>query len=265
MKYLSLLIILLLIFCYCHIDHGLEPIRSSINGVISYKGQWPATVTEIRLVAANKFPPSSINDLIIGDSLPLTGDRFEYAFYLDPGIYKVMGVAWREEGSIWDIASICGLYFSGTDSLSPGAVIIENERTIVDSINITVNRSSAHRITNTKIIGSIKFTGTWPDSLIDVRVIATTKFSLIPTILPTLLDISFGQSIPVGTDSTDYVINAYPGKYVATGVLFFKANTSLSVEDIFYSGSVGGLNLNQYDVIENATIQGPNFNIKFSQ
>lgn len=263
MKLQLYLILFLFILLNCNTDHGIEPIRSNIQGVITYSGDWPAPPVEVRLVAATKFPPSGIVDLIIGESIPLSGSSYNYIFYLNPGTYKVVGVAWREQDSVWDIMSICGLYFSGTDSLAPGEVIIPTDKSQLEGIDIFVNRNNAKRVTNTKIKGSINFTGTWPDSIEDIRVIATTKFSLIPSILPTLLDISFSNSITTGVDSTDYMINAFPGTYAATGVIFFKTNQSLSIEDILYSLSIGGLDLTQYEVVEDNMTTGPIFNIKF--
>ena len=265
MKTTNLIILISLIFVSCNIDRGLEPIRSRVQGTITYSGEWPAEPAEIRLVAATQFPPSGLEDLIIGDNLPPNLESQEYAFYLTPGTYKVVGVAWREKDSVWDILSICGLYFSGADSLAPGEIVISDDRDEVKNIDIHVNRSNAHRITDTKIAGNITFEGAWPDSVLEVRVIATTKFSLFPTVLPTLLDISFSDKIEVGTDSAQYKINTFPGTFVATGVLVFKQNQSLSVQDILYSGTIGGLNLDPYEVEMNTIADGPDFNIKFPE
>ena len=93
--------------------------------------------------------------------------------------------------------------------------------------------------------------------------IATTKFSLFPPVLPTLLDLSFSNSISSGVDSSDYTINAFPSTYVATAVIFFKSGQSLSLQDIVYSMNAGGLNLLPYIAMEDSTVAGPDFNIKF--
>ena len=256
-KIILSIFIINLICLTCHIDYGLEPIRSSIQGTIFYSGEWPAPPEEVILVTATKFPPTDINDLIIGESLPLTGDSYKYCFYLKPGNYKLVGVAWREQNASWDIISICGLYFSGQDSLIPGEVIIPSDTSVVNNIDIIVNRTKAHRVTESKIIGSIKFEGTWPDSVIDIRVIATTKFSLFPVELPTLLDISFSNGITSGTDSAEYVINAFPARYMATAVLMFRSNESFSLNNII------ALDQTPYTVLEDSTVIGPDFYIKF--
>ena len=266
MKYVSTLLIILLVLISCDIDRGLEPVRSSIEGTLTYSGEWPGTPTEVRLVAADKFPPASIEDLIIGESIPINGSSYNYNFYLNPGEYNVLGVAWREEGSIWDILSICGLYFIGTDSLSPGKVTIETDTSTVKNIDIHVNRSNAKRITDAKITGSIKFNGAWPDSVFEARVIATTKFSfnLVNPVLPTLLDLSFSGAIPIGSDSTAYSINAYSGEYLATGILFFREGQTLSLADILYSATIGALDLTPYEVEDDAIVKGPDFTVNFN-
>lgn len=264
MKRIFFVIPFLFLYLSCNIDHGLEPIRSGIQGVITYAGEWPAPPAEVRLVAATKFPPSGISDLIIGEQIPLNGSSYNYIFYLKPDTFKILGVAWREQDSIWDLVSIAGLYFSGSDSLSPGEIIVKTDTSLVTGINIFVNRANAKKVTDSKIIGPIDFQGEWPTDIQEVRVIATTKFTLVPSIiLPSLLDLSFSQSIPIGIKSTTYTINAFPGSYVATGVIFFRTGQSLSLEDIVYTLGVGGLNISQYEVLEDSTVSGPALHIKF--
>ena len=252
-----------LILAACFSDYGLEPIRSNIQGTITYSGEWPAPVAEVRLVTATKFPPSGVSDLLIGESIPVTGDSYDFNFYLKPGAYDLIGVAWREQNSIWDIISVCGIHFSGSDSLAPGEIVIPTDTSQVNNINIIVDRSQAKRVTNTKIIGSVKFTGAWPDSVLEVRVIATTKFNFFPTVLPTLLDLSFSNSISAGIDSAEYIINAFPDTYVATAVIFFQSGQSLSFDDIIFSLNVGGLNLTPFTAVEDSTTVGPDFQIVF--
>jgi hypothetical protein len=128
---------------------------------------------------------------------------------------------------------------------------------------MTVNRSQARKITDTKIVGSITFTNSWPQDIIEARVIASTRFSLAPVELPTLLDLGFSDIIETGTTQVNYVINAFPATFVATGILFFKEGEKLELEDILYSSQVGGLNLDAYAVKEDSTYNGPDFSISF--
>ncbi|MBN2007904.1 hypothetical protein JW960_01015 [candidate division KSB1 bacterium] len=253
-----------LVILNCDTNPGLEPIRSGIQGTITYSGEWPATPAEVRIVSAKKFPPTDLNDLIIGESIPVNSTSYPYTFYVKPGTYPLLGVAWRAQDASWDIISICGLYFSGSDSLSPGELIVNNNRDVVPDINIHVNRSRAHKVTDTKITGHLSFNGAWPDSVSEARVIATTRFSVFPSIvLPTLLDIAFSNSIPRDATEGEYTIGAYPGTFAAIGVLFIKPGQTLGLGDIAYSISVGGLNATPLVVNENETAVGPSFEIEF--
>lgn len=258
--FLSMMVFLIFVIS-CEIDHGLEPVRSYIQGTIEYSGTWPGTPAEVRLVAAKQFPPTNITDLIIGENIKPDAETLDYNFYLNPGVYKLLGVAWRESGGTWDIISICSIYFAGTDSLVPGEIILDSDTSVVRNIDMKINRSRARRVTDSKITGEITFEGTWPDSLSDVRVIASTR-GLFPR-LPTLLDLSFSNSIPVNSKSATYTISAFPAEYQITGLIFFETGRNLSLADIQYSGSIGGLSAEPYTVQEDSIVHGPDFNIKF--
>ena len=240
----------------------MESVESGIQGTVTFTGTWPATAEEVRLVAATTFPPN-FEDIIIGESIPVDAASYDYFFALHPDTYRIVGVAWRAEGTNWDILSICGFYFAGEDSLAPGQVVVPTDISVIDHIDISVNRSKARKITNTKITGSITFNGSWPADINEVRVIATTRFSVIPVEMPTLLDLAFSDVIQPGIDSLDYVIKAFPGTFVATGVIFFREGQTLSIDDIFYSAEVGGLDVTPYVVPEDSTVAGPDFNIQF--
>ncbi len=240
----------------------MESVQSGIQGTVTFSGAWPATAEEVRLVAAKTFPPN-FEEIIIGESIPVNVASYDYLFELRPDTYRIVGVAWRAEGTNWDILSICGFYFAGEDSLAPGQVVIPTDISVVDNINISVDRSKARKITDTKITGSITFNGTWPADITEVRVIATTRFSIIPIEMPTLLDLAFSDVIQPGVTSLDYEIKAFPGTFVATGVIFFREGQTLSINDIFYSAEVGGLDVDPYDVPEDSTVAGPDFNIQF--
>ncbi|MBN1996223.1 hypothetical protein JW935_01640, partial [candidate division KSB1 bacterium] len=186
-----------------------------------------------------------------------------YTFKLRPATYKAIGVVWRSVGTNFDLLSICGAYFAGTDSLAPSEVVVPDANTIVEPISILVNKSKARKITDTKIIGKIVFNGNWPSNFVEARVVATTKFNIFPTILPTILDFGFSSPISPGIDSYDYIVNAFPGTFVATGVVFFNETRTLTVNDVFYSSEVGALDLTPYTVVEDQHYDGPTFNVKF--
>lgn len=247
----------------CNINHGLEPLRSSIEGQITFSGTWPAEAEEVRLVSAKKFPPTGIADIAIGENLPADVSTYNYKYYLDPGEYKLIGIIWRAKNSTWDILSICSIYFDGTDSLSQGEITLASDTSTVCGINMHVDRNKARKITDTKIQGNIKFNGEWPDDIFAVTIITTTRFSLSPMQLPTLLDIAFSNTISPGVESASYTINAYPGKFAATGAIFFREGQTLSITDILYTIQVNGLSLTSLEIQENQHIQGTEFNIQF--
>lgn len=237
-------------------------ITSAIKGKINFIGTWPAATKEIRLITATTYPPT-IDELIIGEAISPDVTSHKYAFYLEPDTYKLMGVAWRAEGTEWDVMSICGAYFSGEDSLAPSEVIIPDENAIVEDINIVVNRSKARKVTETYIQGSVQFNGTWPAEFTEARVVATTKFQIFPTLLPTMLDLAFSTTITAGSTSFDYNIKAFPGTFAAIGVVFMNEQQTLTIDDLLYSLDIGGLSIEPFEVEESTTVDGPDFTVQF--
>jgi len=135
--------ILLVAFLSCSKDNGVEPLKSAIKGEIVLTGEWPAEPIEVRIVAATKFPVAKVDDLHFGESIPIDVDSYSYTYYLKHGEYQMVGVAWREMGGSWALTSICGLYFVDGDSLNPGGVTIPTETSIVEGVDMAVNRSKA--------------------------------------------------------------------------------------------------------------------------
>lgn len=237
-------------------------LTSAIKGTINFTGSWPAETEEIRLITATTYPPA-IDELIIGEEISPDVASHKYVFYLEPDTYKLMGVAWRAKGTEWDPMSICGAYFSGEDSLTPADVIIPDKNSIVEDIHIVVNRSKARKITETYIQGNVQFSGTWPEQFTEARVVATTRFQIYPTELPTMLDLAFGPTIEVGSISVDYKIKAFPGIFAAIGVVFLNEQQTLTIDDILYSLDIGGLSIEPFELIENTTVDGPDFVVQF--
>jgi len=240
----------------------LGSVTSAIQGTVNFIGDWPETAEEVRLITATVYPPA-IEELIIGEEIQPDVDTHKYTFYLPPDTYKLVGVAWRAEGTNWDVMSICGAYFVGEDSLAPGEIEIPSDDTIIKDINIVVDRSKARKATETYIQGNVAFNGDWPEGITEARVIATTRFQIFPTVIPTMLDLAFGASIPAGTTSFNYNLKAFPGTFAAIGVIFLKADEQLNINDILYSLDVGGLSLDPFAVEENTVATGPDFNVQF--
>lgn len=226
-RQLLLFIIVISLFAFtCDMYHGLEPIRSGIGGTINYIGDWPDNTAEVRIVAATTFPPTDINDLIIGDILPIGGNSTEYNFYLSPGDYYI-GLVWREREAAWGIQSIFGIYTNPGDSFAPGLIKIPDDTTLVTGKNITADFAYARRASQSSISGTVNFVGNWPDSVESFMVIAANKFPP-----ESMLDLAFSGLQTGYVESINYSISAAPGTYRAVGVVNKKVDRPWALENV---------------------------------
>jgi len=239
-------------FLTCEMNHGLEPIRSGISGTIQYIGKWPQNTAEVRIVAATKFPPSDLNDLIIGDILPVGGDSTIYTFYLDPGDYY-LGLVWRGQDAAWGIQSIFGIYTAPGNALSPAMISIPDNKTIVTGKDITADFAYARKASSSSISGTITFIGNWPEQSENCMVIAATKFP--PA---SLLDMAFTSLQPANVDSINYTISAAPGTYRVVGVVIKKVGQSWALENL-----VGMLIRDIVVLTDTSQVNGVNFPVFF--
>ena len=247
------IILLGLLIISCQKDHGLEPVRSGISGTIKYIGDWPPNTAEVRVVATIKFPPADINDLIIGDILPLNEDSTNYTFYLEPGDYY-LGLVWRAKEAAWGIQSIFGIYFEPGNPFSPGLINIPDKTTIISNKNIDADFSKAKIASPSSISGKITFSGEWPEQVEGFMVIATTVFPP-----ETLLDFSFSSMLPAYIDSTEYLIPASPGTYKAITVVLKFKDMPWALENIV------GLSLEEVIITnEDSQIKNVNLQVNFT-
>jgi hypothetical protein len=261
----------LLLGCKSGVDPEPEPdpkITCGVTGTVTFTGQWPANAVELRMITSRVYPPV-MADIIYGDSIPMDTSAYNYEFALDPGTYKLVGIAWRNEGADWNFPSICSFYFTGNsqeDSLAPAPVTIANDSDVVRRVNMKVDRSKARIVSAAKITGAVTFSGDWPGDVTEARVIATTRFDLQTLDLPTLNDLALDdESIPKGATTFDYDIPAFPGNFLATFVIFFKADGKITVADVLWSNDHGGLDMDtKYTVALDQTVKGPNFAIDFN-
>ena len=244
-------------------------ISSGVTGTVTFTGEWPANAVEVRPVTSTVFPPE-MDDILFGDTIPVDASTYNYEFELGPGTYKIFGMAWRNEGADWNYPSFCGTYYSkeDDDSLAPSFITIADENTVVTRVNIGVNRSMAHVVSNAKITGSVTFNGDWPSEFTEARVIATTRLDISTLETPTFNDLAFSNSIAKGATEYNYEIPAFPGQFLATFVIFFKENEKLSIADVLYSNDHGGLDMAppgeiSYTVELNQTVEGPDFTVTF--
>jgi hypothetical protein len=246
-------------------------ISNGVTGTLTFTGQWPATPVELRLITSTVFPPV-MSEVVFRDSIPFDSSTYNYQLQLEPGTYKLVGLAWRTEGTEWNFPSICGFYFTGTtpeDSLAPATITIENDTTVIKRVNMKIDRSRARIVSAAKITGSVTFNGVWPDSFAEARVIATTRMDLQTLDLPTLNDLAIDNDrIAVGSTAYNYEIPAFPGNFLATFVIFFKKDGKLTVKDVLWTNDRGGLDMapageSSYTVGFDQTVKGPDFTITF--
>jgi len=224
--FLLILLGMSLLIMTCNMNHGLEPIRSGISGTIKYTGKWPTNTAEVRIVGSTKFPPSDLNDLIIGDILPIGGDSTIYTFYLDPGDYYV-GLVWREREAAWGIQSIFGIYTEPDNPLAPGLITIPDDRAIVTGKDIIADFAHARRASKSSISGTVTFIGNWPEQSENVMVIASTRFPP-----ESLLDFAFSGLDSANIDSIIYTIPAAPDTYRVVGAVIKKVDQPWALENV---------------------------------
>lgn len=227
-KYILILTLLLLsILLYCTIDTGLEPTKSAISGTVFFTDSWPDQTDEVMVVAATKFPPTNITEIIMSEPLPINVDSTKYFIWANPETFKAVGVVWKEKNQPWDVTNIIGIYFPTRDHFSPGQVTIPDRHTVVDSIDIFADLSKARKKVDSAISGKLSVKGIWPEQAEQVLMVASN------TILPTgLLDITFGTPIEAGFDSTTYSLTVQPGTYRLIGALVIEQNNDIGIESI---------------------------------
>jgi hypothetical protein len=141
------LALLLILGGGCAYDHGLDPVPSRIKGTIIFQGGPPPYyVREARIVVAKNVPPENFTtDVIFSDPLPFnrdsshTGpDSVHYEMVVEPGVYTITAILWRQESQSWNIGNIIGLY--GVDfarfEFAPKEIVINNDQLIADSVDI---------------------------------------------------------------------------------------------------------------------------------
>lgn len=232
-------IILILFFLVsCDTDPGLEPTQSGFRGTIKFLNDWPENTDQVLVVASTVFPPANITDIILGDPLPVGVDSTDYIIYTPPEHFAAIGVVWKEINQPWDVTNIIGIYFPTKNKFTPGSVTIPDKQSIVDSINITADLSKAKRAVNSKITGTLRTKGEWPAGAVSVIVVASQP------VLPTgLLDLSLGQPIEAGFDSTSYSLTLQPGTYRLIGVLVLIEGETIgltSLKGLYYLDPVAG-------------------------
>ena len=228
--YVATLVLALLVLFSCEIDQGLAPLHNGIQGTITFRGEWPENTDQVLVVASTDFPPQGIAQLDMGEPLPTGVDSCEYTVYLPPGLYRAVGVVWKEQGYEWNVNNIIGVYFVGEDFLAPGQVNVP-KNTVVSNVNIVANFKRARSHFESSISGTLYFHGQWPEGAEDLFVVASlAPFSF--TKLPNLLDLYISSALPVGLDSVDYEISVPPDTYSFLAVVVLERDVPIGLSSI---------------------------------
>lgn len=208
----------------CDIDHGLSPsdptegVRHGIKGTIIFKGAWPENVAEARLVVSKDFPPdpsASADDFIFSDPIQIGTDSLSYGLSLQPEIYKIIAIIFREENQGWDIANILSVYsqFSGVlGFLFPDSVAIDSDSTIVEGVDLAVD------FTLGSISGTVSFVGEWP---VPAPITGLAVFERQPQLSNplALLSVKGVTIVPANVSTASYRVRVPAGSYEAIDVL----------------------------------------------
>jgi len=249
MKNLKITLFIFFIFftlLSCDTDPGLEPTQSGFRGKIKFINDWPENTDQVLVVASTVFPPANITDIILGDPLPLDVDSTDYIIYTPPAHFAAIGVVWKEINQPWDVTNIIGIYFPTKNKFTPGSVTIPDKQSVIDSINIVADLSKAKRAVNSKITGTLRVKGEWPAGATTVLVVASQ-----PGFPTGLLDLTLGQPIQAGFDSTSYSLTLQPGNYKLIGALVLIEGEDLgitSIRGLYYidpeAGKTGSVTIN---------------------
>ncbi len=214
-------------FLSCQIDTGLAPTQSGIAGVVYFHNQWPEQTDEVIVVASTKFPPTSLEDIIMSEPLPTFVDSASFVIWTNPQTFQAVGVIWKEKDQPWDVTNIIGIYFPTDDHFSPGSVTIPDRKTLIDSLIIEADMDNARLRVDSAIQGILRVKGEWPDGAESVLVVAS------KTVLPTsLLDVVFSSPIAAGFDSTLYSLSVQPATWRLVGALVTEADKGIGIESI---------------------------------
>ena len=106
--------ILVLIFATsCEVDHGLGVMESSISGKVVFinHDKMPDYVESVRIVAAVKYPFTSLSDVVFANtSVNLSKEQSEYDLPAPMSNYQIVAAVWKEKGKTWDYTNLLGFY-----------------------------------------------------------------------------------------------------------------------------------------------------------
>ncbi|CUS79559.1 hypothetical protein JGI7_00800 [Candidatus Kryptonium thompsonii] len=131
-------------------DHGLKPTEAGtliyeepgFGGTVYFKGTWPDTVYDLRVVAFRNYPPSDIINEVLGgkakfsQSLPKKVDSTKYEVLADTGKWEYIAVALQYGPNIFSDWKAIGVYDTTEYDTIPTPIYIPYGK-FIRGINIT--------------------------------------------------------------------------------------------------------------------------------
>ncbi|NIR49366.1 hypothetical protein GWO43_12840 [candidate division KSB1 bacterium] len=223
----------------CELDSGLEfqdsgeSIRHGIKGHIEFRGAWPENISEARLVASASFPPDPSEPLatfIFSDPIRIGTKSLDYGLSLQPDTYEIVAVIFRESNQPWDISNILAVHAPlDPCTIIPDlneAVVVENDTSIVENVNLSVD------LTKGSLSGNVEFVGEWSPDIQFVGVIVIENpinfFNFIPCGIAVL---------PLNVGEANYQVFVPAGDYVLLVVAGSSLSAIADVSDISIIGN----------------------------
>ena len=196
-----------LVLVSCGLDGGIKPLESAIEGKITFVGEWPDSLVELRVVTYEDYPPAEFTDLSTwSDPLTLGQSEISYTMPVPPGQYALVAVAGRYEDAGW--TALAQFSTSGT---FPDTVRLADRVSVAGGVDFVVSFSSSR----SGITGRLIFANAWPDTVSSIRVGALANSMTNPP-YPTIVLSDINNLSDVFTrDDTSYVysIPLAPGVY----------------------------------------------------
>lgn len=135
LRFFVVLFSLVLVFVFSSCNHGLKPPslpeQTGFGGVVFFRGEWPDTVFDLRVVAFRDYPPKNIiQDVLQGkavftkEKLPVNVSSARYSIFTEPGEWKYVVCAMQYGENIFSDWKVIGVYDETPDDTIPTPVVV---------------------------------------------------------------------------------------------------------------------------------------------
>jgi len=184
--------------------------EGEIRGELQISTVVPDTTEAINVAISKIFPPSSVQDLIFSEVIPIMiADTIEsqtvsFDLQVPLGEYGGVFVSWKAKNQSRRLTDIVGVY-GNLERLELNSVVLTEEDPVAENVIITVDLSRVGQPSS--ISGHIDFTGEWPDNTQIVALVVYRDFTDFGKIPPGLI------FIPEDSEQFDYRVGLLPDTY----------------------------------------------------